>query len=73
MWPACLMANKPRFRIHGKITKTKAKGGQMAKKIWIVYKAETMSAPGWEERQLMPRGGLTDILWENWSNSGAIF
>lgn len=39
----------------------------MAKKIWIVYKAETMSAPGWEERQLMPRGGLTDILWENWS------
>jgi len=45
----------------------------MTKKIWIVYKAETMSAPGWEERQLMPRGGLTDILWENWSNSGAIF
>ncbi|MCC3421129.1 MAG: hypothetical protein JGK28_25280 [Microcoleus sp. PH2017_07_MST_O_A] len=39
----------------------------MAKKIWIVYKAETMSDPGWEERQLMPRGGLTDILWENWS------
>jgi len=21
---------------------------------WIVYKAETMSAPGWEDRQLLP-------------------
>lgn len=39
----------------------------MAKKIWIVYKTESMSAPGWEERQLMPRGGLTNILWENWT------
>jgi hypothetical protein len=25
----------------------------MAKKIWIVYKTESMSAPGWEERQLI--------------------
>ncbi|MEG4811818.1 hypothetical protein QUA82_30170 [Microcoleus sp. F8-D3] len=33
----------------------------MAKKIWIVYKTESMSAPGWEERQLMPRGSLTNI------------
>ena len=39
----------------------------MTKKIWIVYKTESMSAPGWEERQLMPRGGLTNILWENWT------
>lgn len=67
MWLACLMGNKPHFRICGKITKIKAKGGKMAKKIWIVYKTESMSAPGWEERQLMPRGGLTNILWENWT------
>jgi len=39
----------------------------MTKKIWIVYKTESMSAPGWEERQLMPRGSLTNILWENWT------
>lgn len=39
----------------------------MANEVWIVYKAEDMDAPGWEERQLMPRASLTDILWENWS------
>lgn len=37
---------------------------------WIVFKADNMSAPGWEERKLLPSGGLTDILWENWSSSG---
>lgn len=39
---------------------------------WIVYKAETMSAPRWEERKLLPGGSLTDILWENWSSSGRL-
>ena len=39
----------------------------MAKKIWMVYKTESMRAPGWEQRQLMPRGSLTNILWENWT------
>jgi hypothetical protein len=33
---------------------------------WIVYKADSMSDQGWEDRQLMPGGGLTDILEENW-------
>lgn len=40
----------------------------MATEVWIVYKAEDMDAPGWEERKIMPRGSLTDILWENWSS-----
>jgi len=37
---------------------------------WIVYKTESASDPGWEERKLMPGGGLTSILWENWNWSG---
>ncbi|NER29090.1 MAG: hypothetical protein F6J89_16000 [Symploca sp. SIO1C4] len=37
---------------------------------WIVYKAENMDAPGWESRKLLPGGGLTDILWEEWRSSG---
>ncbi len=37
---------------------------------WIVFKADGMSAPGWEERQLLPSGALTDILAEEWDNSG---
>lgn len=40
----------------------------MTGRIWIVYKAEEIDAPGWEERQLMPGGGITDILEENWSS-----
>jgi len=40
--------------------------------IWIVYKAETMSAPGWEERKLLPSEGLTDILSEEWDSSGQL-
>jgi hypothetical protein len=39
---------------------------------WIVFKADNMSAPGWEERKLLPSGGLTDILWENWDSSGSL-
>lgn len=39
---------------------------------WIVFKADGMSAPGWEERKLLPSGGLTDILWENWDFSGKL-
>jgi hypothetical protein len=39
---------------------------------WIVFKADNMSAPGWEERKLLPSGGLTDILWENWDSSGRL-
>ena len=36
---------------------------------WIVYKTETMSAPGWENRQLLPAGSITDILSEEWDSS----
>ena len=41
----------------------------MTNQTWIVYKADSMSAEGWEERKLMPSGNGTDILWENWSYS----
>jgi hypothetical protein len=37
---------------------------------WIVFKADTMSAPRWEERQLLPAGSITDILCEEWDSSG---
>ena len=39
---------------------------------WIVYKTETMSASGWEERQLLPFGSITDILCEEWDSSGQL-
>ncbi|HEY9830883.1 MAG TPA: hypothetical protein V6D26_09900 [Stenomitos sp.] len=39
---------------------------------WIVFKADGMSATGWEERLLLPSGNLTDILWENWDCSGEL-
>ncbi len=39
---------------------------------WIVFKANDMSAPGWEERKLLPFNSLTDILWENWDYSGKL-
>jgi hypothetical protein len=39
---------------------------------WIVYKTESMSAEGWRERKLMPDGGLTDILSEEWDCSGKL-
>jgi hypothetical protein len=39
---------------------------------WIVYKAETMSASGWEERKLLPEGAITDILCEEWDSSGQL-
>lgn len=44
----------------------------MGTETWIVYKAERFDLPGWEDRQLMPRGSFTDILWENWSYSGQL-
>ena len=40
----------------------------MTVETWIVYKTENMSDPGWEERMLMPRNSLTNILEENWSS-----
>lgn len=39
-------------------------------KTWIVYKAESMDAEGWEQRRLMPSNAGTEILWENWDFSG---
>ena len=39
----------------------------MTTETWIVYKTESMSDGDWEERMLMPRQSLTDILEENWS------
>ncbi len=40
----------------------------MTTETWIVYKTENRNDYGWEERMLMPRESLTNILWENWSN-----
>ena len=39
---------------------------------WIVYKSETMSDHGWEERQILPSGSITDILSEEWDSSGRL-
>lgn len=39
-------------------------------KTWIVYKAESMDAEGWEQRRLLPSNAGTEILWENWDFSG---
>ena len=36
---------------------------------WIIYKAES-DAHGWFERRLIPNGGLTDIIAEEWDYSG---
>ncbi len=40
-------------------------------KTWIIYRADGLSAHGWEERKLLPAGGLTSILAEehDYSNS----
>lgn len=37
---------------------------------WIIYKAVSGDAPGWEDRQLLPSGSLTDILAEEHDWSG---
>lgn len=42
------------------------------KETWIVYKVESMSAEGWRERKLMPSGGLTEMLTEEWDCSGKL-
>lgn len=34
------------------------------KGVWIIFKANDSSSTGWEERRLMPNGGLTDIIRE---------
>ncbi len=39
---------------------------------WIIYKADSSSAPGWEDRHLSPNGGLTAILAEEWNWSEQI-
>ncbi|NES92688.1 MULTISPECIES: hypothetical protein [Okeania] len=39
----------------------------MTTETWIVYKTENRNDYGWEERMLMPRESLTNILWENWT------
>lgn len=41
-------------------------------KTWIVYKADSMSATGWERRMLLPSEGLTDILHEEHVYSGHV-
>jgi hypothetical protein len=38
----------------------------MKVKTWIVYKASSAGAAGWEDRMLQPGNQGTDILWENW-------
>lgn len=44
----------------------------MNNETWIVFKAESLSAHGWEERKLLPSGGLTDILATEWDFSGKL-
>ena len=39
----------------------------MTTETWIIYKTENRNDYGWEERVLMPRESLTNILWENWT------
>ncbi|MDY7002595.1 MAG: hypothetical protein SWX82_01110 [Cyanobacteriota bacterium] len=39
----------------------------MTTETWIVYKTENRNDYGWEDRMLMPRESLTNILWENWT------
>lgn len=39
---------------------------------WIIYKADSGNSPGWENRMLMPSGGLTDIVAEEWDWSGVM-
>lgn len=41
-------------------------------KTWIVYKANSAAAAGWESRRLEPSQAGTDILWENWDYSGQL-
>lgn len=41
----------------------------MSKQTWIIYKSEPDQDHDWESRQLLPDGGLTDILKEEWSYS----
>ena len=40
------------------------------KRIWVIYKADSGNAQGWEERLLMPSGHLTSILREASHYSG---
>ena len=40
---------------------------------WIIYKTETMSDEGWEDRKLMPSQSLADVLSEEWDWSGKDF
>ena len=42
------------------------------RKTWILYKANSGDAEGWEERMLMPSQGLTDLLAEEWDWSGQL-
>lgn len=44
----------------------------MKSKTLIQYRADNLSAPGWEERRLMPGGGLTSLLWEVIDYSGRL-
>lgn len=44
----------------------------MKVKTWIVYKASSAAAAGWEERMLQPGNQGTDILWENWGWSDSL-
>jgi len=37
---------------------------------WILYRTESAGDQGWEQRKLLPGGGLTDLLSESWSSSG---
>lgn len=44
----------------------------MATKTWILYKTDSLSASGWEDRQLQPSGALTSILAEEHDYSGVM-
>lgn len=44
----------------------------MKSKTLIQYRADSLSAPGWEDRKLMPDGRLTSLLWETIDYSGRL-
>lgn len=44
----------------------------MATNTWIIYRTDSLSASGWENRQLQPSGALTSILAEEHDYSGVM-
>jgi hypothetical protein len=41
----------------------------MTRQTWVVYKTERRDFPNWEKRLFVPRGSLTNILLEYWTDN----